>query len=309
MADKALFESFSLKDIEELVENKVTEDLNWEFKTANFPEKTKDDFDYKNFSKCLSGFANSQGGIIVWGVKASTNKEGIDVAHTLKPIKEVVKFENYLKRNEGRAIVPSVLGIEYKTLIKEGNEGYLLIYVPESDRAPIMAQHDKHYYKRSGDSFYICEHFDIVDIFNRKTSPQLEVTLTKESFNIFDNEMYVGFVTIKNIGSVSAKYIELSLNVNRPYQFSIYGLIGNPNTQGIKLISKQDIRKYSGGTDLVIHPDMEHEVDRLFLNEMTTSNEIGTDFILNYKIVAEGMKIKEGVIKRTKSDLQNLNNV
>jgi hypothetical protein len=305
MADKNLFESLSIKDIEEFVENDITEDLYLEFKTANFPEKTKEDFDFKNFSKCLSGFANSQGGIIIWGVKASLNKNGIDAAHELKPIEDVAKFENYLKRNEGRAVVSSILGVEYRILIQKDSKGYLLMYIPESDRAPHMAQHDKHYYKRSGDSFYICEHFDIMDMLNRKKSPQLEVVLSKEFWEQHSKEHYQGVVTIKNTGLISAKRIELFLEVNKPFAFSEYGLEGNYNSQGMKLLKNQGLRRYSGGTDLVIHPGMEHNVDRIFLNEMVSQKEVATDLVIKYKIIAEGMTIKEGIITRTKEALQN----
>lgn len=43
--------------------------------------------DRNNFAKALSGFANSEGGVLVWGVDCSRQKDGPDVAHELFPIK------------------------------------------------------------------------------------------------------------------------------------------------------------------------------------------------------------------------------
>ena len=176
---KEYFENIDLDEINRFIENRVTEDLYMDFKTANYPIELK--FDNKNFSKCLSGFANSSGGLIIWGVKASKNKEGLDVAKELKPISDLIKFENHLKRIEGKSVVPVIEGIEYRSILSSKDTGFLVVFVPPSDRTPHMALYaDKHYYKRSGDSFYICEHFDIMDMINRKRTPKLSVELRNE---------------------------------------------------------------------------------------------------------------------------------
>lgn len=99
---------------------------------------------------------------MIWGISAKEKKNKPDVANELKPIKNVIDFENYLKKNEGNAIVPFMDGVEYRRILEDDNNGYLIIYIPQSERAPHMAMFsDKRYYKRSGDSFYICEHFDL----------------------------------------------------------------------------------------------------------------------------------------------------
>jgi hypothetical protein len=306
MTEKSFFEAISLSDIEEFIENKTPEDLYLEFKTANFPKELT--FDYKNFSKCLSGFSNSLGGILIWGIKACKNKDGVDAANELKPIKDLLKFENHLKRIEGNCVVPIIDGIEYRRIEKTKDEGYLLVYVPSSERAPHMAQlADKHYYKRSGDSFYICEHFDIMDMLNRKITPKLQVeilneNITKKLRDGHELYKYHSIFTITNIGQVTAKYIVVFIRVIMPFKIADYGIDGNGN-RGMKRIPTRDsFTKYIGGTDLVLHPETSHEVDKIVLNEIGIDDNI-SDLIIEYKIIAEGMKLMTGEIIKSKEKL------
>ena len=59
------------------------EDIHLEFKTVNDPEMNRDD--RKNLAKCISGFANSDGGMVVWGVEAKKNADGIDCVSSRSP--------------------------------------------------------------------------------------------------------------------------------------------------------------------------------------------------------------------------------
>lgn len=69
---KEYFEKIDLDEVRDFVKNQIAEDLFLEFKTANYPKGT--DFDKINFSKCLSGFANSSGGILVWVFQRKNKK-------------------------------------------------------------------------------------------------------------------------------------------------------------------------------------------------------------------------------------------
>lgn len=308
---KEYFKNIDLAGIKEFVETQTPEDLNLDFKTANFPADLN--FDNKNFSKCLSGFANSLGGLIIWGIKANKNKDGVDAANDLKPIKELLKFENHLKRIEGKSVVPIIEGIDYRKIEESKDNGYLIVYIPQSDRAPHMAQYaDKHYYKRSGDSFYICEHFDIMDMLNRKTTPKLEVEINFEKIErkfIKDIERYryEGIFCVKNIGQVSLRYLVVYLKVHNPFYISTCGIDGNCN-RGMKMLpTKEAFKKYEGGTELVIHPDTYHEVDKIVINEIGMDSEI-SDLIIEYKVIAEGMKMATGMITKKRDELLNVTN-
>jgi len=293
---KEYFENLDLEQVEEFVTNKREEDLHLDFKTANFPN-IDTNYDMKNFSECLSGFSNSDGGLIIWGIKASKNSKGQDVAHDKKPIKELTKFSNHLKRNEGRATTPNIIGIDYKKFeINKNDEGYLVVFVPPSDRSPHMANlSEKHYYKRSGDSFYICEHFDIIDLIGRNKNPELKFELTpftiepvggreKPYYNIKVN------FAISNNTSIIAKYPKLEIIVNHPFQIWEFGLDGNRNSGLKRQFFKTFSSHYIGGADFVIYPENILEIDCLILPNFCDESNI-EQLSIQYKLVCEDMKM------------------
>ncbi len=293
---KEYFDSFTLSDIHDLVSYKETESLTLEFKISDYQA------DMRNFAKCLSGFANSQGGILIWGVKASKNEVGIDAAKELKPLASIRKLESHLKRIEGTCVSPLIKGVEYKRIEEIEDKGYLLVYIPESMQSPHMALTDKHYYKRSGDSFYACEHFDLIDMFNRRRKPQGTVELQSEQiklrFSDKDQPGYESIICIRNTGQTSLKNIVLEVNVHSPYLISIYGLDGNM-TRGMeqyRTITSSGM-KYIGRNNLVIHPNTYHEVDKIVLNEFGGNNPL-CELLIDYRLFAEDMEMQQGVIRK-----------
>jgi predicted HTH transcriptional regulator len=60
--------------------------------------------DKRNLAKCLSGFANSSGGIIVWGVDARKNAQGIDCASAASEIASIRQFLSRLNELTGEAV-------------------------------------------------------------------------------------------------------------------------------------------------------------------------------------------------------------
>jgi predicted HTH transcriptional regulator len=64
-----------------------------------------EDDDRKNLAKALSGFANSSGGVLLWGVKGNP-------VPTLMPITQIQIFMENLLQLGGLATEPSILGID-----------------------------------------------------------------------------------------------------------------------------------------------------------------------------------------------------
>jgi hypothetical protein len=71
------FDQLDWATIESYVELKQEEHLHLDFKTLKNAELTIRD-DKLNIARCISCFANSSGGIIVWGIDARKNSDGID---------------------------------------------------------------------------------------------------------------------------------------------------------------------------------------------------------------------------------------
>lgn len=297
------FESIDIAEINRYVIDKQEENIHLEFKTVNFPNHTDKNriYDLKNLSKVISGFANSNGGIIVWGIKAKSNKNNQDVAFEKCPIKELTRFINFLNRNEGQAVTPIVEGIVHKKIEENDDEGYIVTYVPESLFAPHMANFsEKYYYKRSGDSFYICEHYDIRDMFQRKTSANLDILLCQQPTKKIGNKIRLEIlISLINNGSYLAKAPLVRIDINSPFQFSEYGVDGNGF---IGLFDKRSTPShnqkstYLGGQDTIVYPGITYGIDKLRIEIAENCKDI-PDLIVNYMIIAENFekieKVKE----------------
>ena len=96
--------------------------------------------DKKNLAKCLSGFSNSSGGVIVWGVETNKNENSIDCASGFKEIAPLSLFVSRLNELTGESISPISDGIIHKMISLENDSGFAISYVPESEVGPHMAK-------------------------------------------------------------------------------------------------------------------------------------------------------------------------
>lgn len=294
------YDSIDLNKIKQFVELGKEEDLFLEFKRTAHPyinDHNKND-DKKNLSKCLSGFANSSGGIVIWGVTAEQNKDKIDCARKLSPIKELMRFLNWLNSLEGQAVVPTLVGVRHEAIQEEEEMGYIKTFIPPSNSAPHMALYaDKHYYKRSGDSFYMAEHFDIVDMFTRKKKPLLElklINLTKQ--RVSDDIQIELTIAIKNTSQVIGKFPYLAISVNEGnFSISRSGPQGNP-LSGFKRVRNDRTYQanFIGGNDVVIFPGTIYEVEKITGGfRLPIPLEFSPEIVIDYLLTCENMELKK----------------
>lgn len=179
----SIFEELRKKDLDLInkwVAECYREDLHLDFKRKSktlTPEL--DDNDKRNYSKALSGFANSDGGVIVWGIDAP----GSGLATRAKfPIDNVVAFAEQLDSMASRLVVPQVDGVLNHVIFEDKLKatGYVVSVIPQSIAAPHRAEYHsyKRYYQRSGDSFIQLEHWQLEYMFGRRQVPDLKVAWT-----------------------------------------------------------------------------------------------------------------------------------
>jgi hypothetical protein len=172
------FDQLDWATIESYVELKQEEHLHLDFTTLKNAELTIRD-DKLNIARCISGFANSSGGIIVWGIDARKNSDGIDCATKVVELRKPAVLVSRLNTLSGEATSPIIDGIRHKPIVNyKSGGGVVATFVPETDGGPFMALlGEQRYYKRSGDSFYQMEHFDLEDMFGRRQKPNLEMII------------------------------------------------------------------------------------------------------------------------------------
>lgn len=164
--------------LEEMLQQNTPESVDLEFKTkAERHRAGLNGDDKKHLGRALSAFANSAGGLLIFGACARTIDE-VDRLVDLEPIPDIDRFASEVRTLCGQYLMPRHDGIRQTTVYKQDDQsqGYLAIYVERSERRPHQskAPKDGRYYKRAGDSTFPMEHYDIEDAFNRKAVPILE---------------------------------------------------------------------------------------------------------------------------------------
>ncbi len=172
--------------IDEWVDDGCREDLHLDFKRKTNPYvPTLHEDDRRNYSRALAGFANSDSGLVIWGVGAP----GVGTSERSKhPIRHVRAFAEHLDSFISRLVSPPVTGASNHVIFEdEGRDlGYVASYIPRSDRAPHRSEAEglKQYYKRYGESFKIAEHYELEYMFGRRLAPDLGVFWDAEPLNI-----------------------------------------------------------------------------------------------------------------------------
>lgn len=286
MTAEQIFSSLSLEMLGEFVERHQQENLHLEFKLVAGPEFNSRD-DRRSFATALSGFANASGGVIVWGVDAR-KVEGVDCVVGLQEIPRLPVLLSRLNTFTGEAVDPLVDGIQHRVIEAHHESGFGATLVPESDRGPHMAKlGEDRYYKRSGDSFYKMEHYDVADMFGRRRRPRLQFIYRVRGGG---SEIVFG---LRNVGRASARAPYLSVNTDLPFRRHIYGLDGN-RSEGMALLrgATQQPWRYGASADFVIHPGVSHEVAVLTReNNNTPLQEPGV--LLTYAIACDGVELIE----------------
>ena len=256
--------------------------------------------DKKNLAKAVSGFSNSGGGVLIWGLKDKTLSP--------KPICDIQRFVSSVLQLAPQLTDPTVPGIEGDWLGADNdnpNEGFGLIYIPESPLPPhrVLLNHKEiknHYYFRSGENFVVASHIQLEDMFGRRPKPVLSLSkrfLVRYSpaFHKLDGEITV-ILGIENTGRGSARAPLLAIEISEPYKIYGYGIDGNHNFGLPQLTKASDVSEetFGSSTNTIIHSGIVHDVVKVIVN-VTTDMSQGiikiSDLIIDYKIAAEGLQL------------------
>ena len=145
--------------IDDFIVNLQTEELFLDFKQAvstgkNGTSLHKDD--RKNLAKGISGFGNSEGGVIVWGVECSRDYEIGDVAKAKVKVKNVHRFLSWLENAISGCTIPSHNRVRNHIIsVDENGDGFVATYIPKSDLAPLMTTMGNNIYIRYVETNYI----------------------------------------------------------------------------------------------------------------------------------------------------------
>jgi hypothetical protein len=249
------------------------EDLYFEAKTCSTP-LSNDDKD--NFAKALSGFANADGGVLVWGLQASGgDRNKPDVVTGVKPVSKLSAAHSELLSLVGQVIEPLLVEnvqVVPRPMLRDEKMGFLLVNIPRSDTFLHRSRRDREYYRRHGHGFFRLEHYEIAEFYGRRKNPDLKIwwgingqsSTGAKPNRIFTIAIVIG---IENIGRAIAKHPAIVIRKSRcapqsPFEESRLGL---PRI----FTSERDATMFGGG-QAVIYPGTHLEVT--VLNERAKSS-------------------------------------
>lgn len=187
-------ENYEQRDILELIAAGAEESINLDFKACGSLDQL--DSRKNEISKDVSAFANSDGGIIIYGVAEANHKASalsfVDGTVYTKEWLEQVINSRIQKRIQDFTIHP----------IRFDNDPRQTVYVvkvPQSSAAPHMAS-DGRFYKRYNFQTVRMEEYEVRELYNRKAK----------------TDLYIEDVLVKNFSSKtdSGKLVKLEYGLN-----------------------------------------------------------------------------------------------
>ena len=181
--------------IKEFIADRKAEDLFLDFKRSSDDGtgRSLSNNDRKNLAKAISGFGNSEGGVVVWGVDCSPDQNGADVAHTEVYINNPARFASLLQGVVSGCTVPPHNGVENHVIDINDEKGFVITLIPKSNSAPHQMLPNKQYYIRAGSDFIPTPHDVLAGMFGRRPQPHVTYGFTLGVPELIGNELKISF--------------------------------------------------------------------------------------------------------------------
>ncbi len=309
--------------LDEFILNMQSEELFLDFKQAVSTGKNNNTLhkdDRKNLAKAISGFGNSEGGVIIWGVVCSRDQEIGDVAKAKVKVRNVHRFLSWLENAISGCTIPSHNKVRNHIISADKNgDGYVATYIPKSEITPLMTTVGSTIYIRSGSNNVPAPYAVIAGMFGKRPQPNIELLIEDKSIEILDNADE-DILYPKTIDNPPEKYVKISFSVIADNQSNaiakeLYFSCTTEDTGSeynkvrfLNYNQMENLGNIAGHFNLMTKPEM-----RLpprgkikFTNmQIVLSPFAETDFCLNGVIGAENATPKDFRIYMTKNQLRS----
>jgi hypothetical protein len=259
------FNTLTVDMIDAFVAEGQEEHLALEFKTLASADMTAG-ADKKNFAEALSGFANSAGGVVVWGVATKKNTARQDVAAAKQPIVNVAALLTRLREFTPLYVTPPVAGVTHRAFEVGDDAGFAATYIPPSDAGPHMALVGlDRYYKRGPVGFYPLQHFYVADMFGRRQRSVLRLELSEPILGSSGNGRKEVRIVASLVNDGRASAVAPFVRLELPPSFGVNPLGFTSRDQGASLrliteASQPPAYAVVGRTDFIVHPKVRFQI-------------------------------------------------
>lgn len=136
--------------------------------------------DLKSLGRAISGFSNSEGGVLLWGVVARTDEGGADVAVEKRPLADATGFASRIEDAVSKVTIPASIGVRSLAIARADRSGFVATFIPKSPLAPHQVVPDGRYLIRAGSSFLPTPHGVLAGLFGRRPEPSVFHQFTVE---------------------------------------------------------------------------------------------------------------------------------
>ena len=202
--------------IDDFIVNLQTEELFLDFKRADSTGKNglalhKDD--RRNLAKAISGFGNSEGGVLIWGVECSRSSEVGDVAQAKVKVQNVHRFLSWLENAISGCTIPSHNRVRNHIIsVDKNGDGFVATYIPKSELAPLMTTMGNNIYIRSGSNNVPAPYSVIAGMFGKRPQPNVELIIADKNLEVLDNAVE-DMVYPPSLDNPPEKYLRLSFSI------------------------------------------------------------------------------------------------
>jgi hypothetical protein len=197
--------------LDQMIADGVEENLSLDYKRADSLAKT--DGKKTEVTKDVSSFANSSGGVLIYGIAEFADEPRKHLPERLDPIQRSEISKEWLDQVV-QAIQPRIEGVVIHpvTISKPDNTVCYVVEVPQSHTAHMARDH--RYHMRHNFTTARMEDYQVRDVMNRRTHP------TIRGFIYVNRKSNLVLVRLENVGTVMARdvmvEVELPIEMNGP---------------------------------------------------------------------------------------------
>lgn len=209
---------WDLDKVQELIISGTEENLNLDYKASE--ALSKSDGKKSEISKDVSAFANSAGGVIIYGVTEFNEPEKRHLPEKINPVNRKEYSKEWLEQVINSNISPKINGLKIYPVTIGNAEDNQVIYIVEIPQSNTVHQaKDKRYYKRFNFESVAMEDYEVKDIINRSSKTDIKISFEvfhgKKFFRRYaetDNTKINATIWAYNGGNRVAQYLQLFIS-------------------------------------------------------------------------------------------------